>query len=84
MYINIGNLGWDYIPGILWLPAVLAAGDYISVKGHVYFQQSEVFRPTSSIELWSELDVDMDTLCGGTEKTHTPPHGVAGRMVVLG
>ena len=53
--------------------AVLAADDYISVQCHVYFQQSEVFRPTSSIELWSELDVDMDTLCGGTENTHTLP-----------
>ena len=26
-------------------------------------QQSEVFRQTLSIELWSELDVDMDTQC---------------------
>ena len=49
----------------------------------MYFKQSEVFKLTLSIELWSELDVDMDTLCGGTENTHTLPQGVAGRMVVL-
>ena len=69
---------------LIWLPAVLAAGNYIRVQGYVCSQQSEAFRPTSSIELWSELDVDMDTLCGGTENTHTLPQGVAGRMVVLG
>ena len=77
-------MGIHTVAVFIWLLAVLTAGDYISVQGHVYFQQSEVFRPTSSIELWSELDVDMDTLCGSTENTHTLPQGVAGRMVVLG
>ena len=65
-------MGVHKVALLIWLPAVLAAGDYISVQGHVYFKQSEILRPTSSIELWSELD------------THTLPQGVAGRMVVLG
>ena len=77
-------MGIHTVAVFIWLSAVLAAGDYISVQGHVYFQQSEVFRPTSSIELWSEFDVDMDTLCGGkeliykacrkVEKTNTARH----------
>ncbi len=74
------------VASLIWLPGVLVVGNYvyISVQGYAYIKESDVFRPTSSIELWSKLDIDMDTLCGGTENTHTLPQGVAGRMVVLG